>query len=161
MRLLLVLFLVLVQSVAWADKFDGTLDVFESAPELKPFFEDAYAYAVFPTVGKGGFMIGGSYGKGQVYQNDKIVGKSTLTQVSLGFQMGGQAFSEIVFLQDRRAFDEFVGGRVEFGATASAVVITLGAHAQAGTTVMYEASIGGQKFSYQSLEQLAPPAEAI
>ena len=129
------LFLVflLSTSVAKADSYDGTLDVFESAPELKPFFDHAYGYAVFPTIGKGGLGIGGSYGKGQLYQGGKVVGKVTIAKLSIGFQMGGQAFSEIVFLQDKRAFDEFTSGRFEFDATASAVVVTLGAHAQAGT----------------------------
>lgn len=130
----LFLALLLSISVAKADTYDGTLDVFESAPELKPFFDHAYGYAVFPTVGKGGFVVGGSYGKGRLYQSGDVVGKVTIAKLSFGFQMGGQAFSQMVFLQDKRAFDEFTSGRFEFDATASAVVVTLGAHAQAGTT---------------------------
>ncbi len=129
----LLLILLFSSSIAHADSYDGTLDVFESAPELKPFFDHAYGYAVFPTVGKGGFGIGGAYGKGQLYRSGEVVGKVTIAKLSIGFQMGGQAFSEIIFLQDKRAFDEFTSGRFEFDATASAVVVTLGAHAQAGT----------------------------
>ena len=170
---------------AQADNFAGTLDVFESSPDLKPFFENAYGYAVFPAVGKGGIGIGGAYGKGRVYEQGRVVGDVTLTKVSIGFQLGGQAFSEIIFLQDKRAFDEFTSGRFEFDATASGVVILAGAQAQAGTAgasasaglgpantvqveygynkgtavfihplggLMYEASIGGQKFSFEPTE---------
>lgn len=194
-KVLLGLFMTLFLSstVAKADTFNGTLDVFESAPELKPFFDHAYGYAVFPTVGKGGFVVGGSYGKGQLYQNSEVVGKVTIAKLSFGFQMGGQAFSQIVFLQDKRAFDEFTSGRFEFDATASAVVVTLGAHAHAGTAgasasagtgpsstnqveygynkgmavfvhplggLMYEAAIGGQRFTYEPLAKEVPE-EAI
>ena len=125
--------LLLPAMAAYADNYDGTLDVFESAPELKPYFDSAYGYAVFPTVGKGGIGLGGAYGKGQVYENGRVIGTVTLTKVSIGFQLGGQAFSEIIFMQDKRAFDEFTSGRFEFDATASAVVITAGAQARAGT----------------------------
>ena len=189
------LVLLLTASVAKADSYDGTLDVFESAPELKPFFDHAYGYAVFPTVGKGGFVIGGSYGKGQLYRGGEATGKVTIAKLSLGFQMGGQAFSEIIFLQDKRAYDEFASGRFEFEATASAVIVTLGAHAQAGTTgasasagtgpsstnqveygynkgvavfvhplggLMYEAAIGGQRFTFEPFDKKeAVPEDAI
>ncbi len=133
MRILLALLLTFFHSSLFADRYDGTLDVFESAPELQPYFDNAYGYAVFPTVGKAGIGLGGAYGKGRVYEKDRVVGTVTLAKVSIGFQMGGQAFSEIVFLQDKRAFDEFTSGRYEFGASASAVVITAGAQARAGT----------------------------
>lgn len=168
--------------LAQADNFAGTLDVFESSPSLKPFFDNAYGYVVFPAIGRGGLVIGGSYGKGRVYQGGKPFGHATMTKVSIGFQMGGQAFSQVIFLQDKRAFDEFISGRFEFDATASAVVIIVGAQAQAGTAgasasagtgpgssvqveygynkgmavfvhplggLMYEASVGGQKFKFQ------------
>ncbi len=119
---------------ASADSFDGTLDLFESSPAVKPFFENAYAYVVFPTIGKGGIGIGGAYGKGRVYVGGKHVGDVTMSKLTVGFQLGGQAFSEIIFLQDKRAFDEFTAGSFEFDATASAVAITAGAQAQAGTS---------------------------
>jgi lipid-binding SYLF domain-containing protein len=190
MRTFLLLVLIAFQPVAFADKFSGTLDVFESDPALKPFFKNAYGYAVFPNVGKGGIGIGGAYGKGQVYQQDRLVGTVKMSKVSIGFQLGGQAFSEIIFLQDKRAFDEFTSGRFEFDATASAVAITASANAQAGTAgasaststgpastrqveygynkgmavfihplggLMYEASVGGQKFRFKALK---PPKDA-
>lgn len=194
MRLLLGLYLALNLTVAGADNYDGTLDVFESAPELKPYFDNAYGYAVFPTVGKGGIGLGGAFGKGRVYEHDRIVGTVNMTKVSIGFQLGGQAFSEIIFMQDKRAFDEFTSGRFEFDASASAVAITVGAQARAGTDgasasagtgpastsqveygynkgmavfihplggLMYEASVGGQKFKFKPTEEEEVAAEAI
>tara|TARA_A100001037_G_C14829981_1_gene491647 strand:+ start:108 stop:683 length:576 start_codon:yes stop_codon:yes gene_type:complete len=117
----------------FADNFNGTIDLFEASPSVKPFFESAYGYAVFPTVRKGAVGIGGAYGKGKVYVDDQVTGKITLRKLSFGVQMGGQVFSEIIFLKDRRAFEEFTGGTYEFDASASAVVITAGAQAQMGT----------------------------
>ena len=134
MKILIGLILALSMPLASADNYEGTLDVFESSPALKPFFDNAYGYAVFPAVGRGGFVVGGSYGKGRVYRQGKVHGNVRMTKVSVGFQAGGQAFSEIIFLQDKRAFDEFVSGRFEFDATASAVAIIVGAQARAGTS---------------------------
>ena len=133
MRKLLLLLLIMVNPVSFADNYDGTLDVFESSPELQPYFDNAYGYAVFPTVGRGGIVVGGSYGKGRVYENGLVAVYVSMAKVSIGFQLGGQVFSELIFLQDKRAFDEFISGRFEFDASASAVVIILGAQAQAGT----------------------------
>ena len=186
MRKLLLLLLITFQPFSFADNYDGTLDVFESSPDLQSYFDNAYGYAVFPTVGRGGMVIGVSYGNGQVYENGRVAGRVSLTKLSVGFQLGGQVFSEIIFLQDKRAFDEFISNRFEFDASASAVAIVLGAQAQAGTAgssasagvgpvstnqveygynkgmavvlhtlggLMYEASIGGQKFKYTPLER--------
>lgn len=186
MRKLLLLLLITFHPFSFADKYDGTLDVFESSPDLKPYFDNAYGYAVFPTVGRGGIVVGGSYGNGQVYEKGKVSGHVSLAKLSIGFQLGGQVFSEIIFLQDKRAFDEFISNRFEFDASASAVVVVLGAQARAGTAgssasaglgsvstnqveygynkgmavflhslggLMYEASIGGQKFKYKPLEK--------
>jgi hypothetical protein len=141
---------------------------------------------VFPNVGKGGVGVGGAYGKGQVYASGKPTGTSSLAKVTVGFQLGGQVFSEIVFFQDKRAYDEFTSGNFEFDATASAVAITAGVQAQAGTGgasagasagpatgvqakakyqkgmaifvhakggLMYEAAIGGQKFTFEPLKK--------
>ncbi|MFU8770668.1 MAG: hypothetical protein ACNA7H_13080, partial [Desulfotignum sp.] len=116
-----------------ADEYEDTIAIFRQSPAVQPFFENAYGYAVFPTVGKGGIVVGGAYGKGQVYRQGKITGHVTLSKVSIGFQLGGQAFSEIIFFQDRRAYDEFTSGGFEFDASMSAVVITAGAQAKAGT----------------------------
>jgi lipid-binding SYLF domain-containing protein len=133
-RTLLVLLALTISSQAVADSFDGTIDLFEASASVKPFFQDAYGYVVFPTIGKGGFVVGGAYGKGKVYVNDRVTGTVTMTKVSIGLQMGGQAFSEVIFLKDKRAFDEFTAGSYEFDATASAVVITAGAQVQSGTS---------------------------
>jgi lipid-binding SYLF domain-containing protein len=98
-----------------------------------PFFNEAYGYAFFPTIGKGGAGLGGAYGRGQVYRNGKITGTTSLFKLTIGFQLGGQAFSEIIFFQDKRAYNDFIDGAFELDATASAVAITAGAQASAGT----------------------------
>ena len=116
-----------------ADRFQRTIDVFKQSSAVQPFFESAYGYAVFPTIGKGGFIIGGSHGQGQVYVGGKVTGTASMTKLSVGFQLGGKAFSQMIFFQDKRAFDEFTSGSFEFDATASAVAITAGAQAKAGT----------------------------
>jgi hypothetical protein len=118
---------------AFAKDYDQTISLFRKSPAVQPFFDNAYGYAVFPTVGKGGIVVGGAYGEGRVYRQGEITGKITLSKVSVGFQLGGQAFSEIIFFQDKRAYDEFTSGRFEFDASMSAVVITAGAQAKAGT----------------------------
>lgn len=120
-------------AVAYADDFSKTIDTFKKSPAVQPFFRTAYGYAVFPVIGKGGLGVGGAYGKGQVYQSGKVTGFSTVLELSVGWQAGGQALSEVIFFQDKRAYDEFVSGSFEFGAEASAVAITAGAEAQAGT----------------------------
>ncbi len=127
---------------------------------METWFSDAYAYAVFPKVGKGGIGIGGAHGKGLVIRGDKTVGKTSLSQVTIGFQLGGQVYSEYILFKDKTAFDHFTRGNFEMGAQVSAVAITAGISADAnydgGVKVftlvegglMYEASIGGQKFKF-------------
>ena len=129
-------------------------------PGMEKIFSDAVGYAVFPTVGKGGLGIGGARGKGWVYQRGGLIGRSTLTQVSIGFQFGGQAYSEIVFFQTRQALDNFKLGHLKLDAQASAVALTARASTDlayrngvaivtmAKGGLMYEASVGGQKFSF-------------
>ncbi|MCW8943252.1 MAG: lipid-binding SYLF domain-containing protein [Sedimenticola sp.] len=129
-------------------------------PGLKLFFKKAYGYAVFPTVGKAGFGLGGAYGEGEVYRQGKFIGTSSLSQLTIGFQLGGQAYTEIIFFKNKHALDDFTGGNFEFNAQASAVAVTAGASADAdydnGVAIftlpkgglMYEASVGGQKFSF-------------
>ncbi len=117
-----------------AAKYTETIKVFKDAGESAWFFDNSYGYAVFPTIGKGGIGIGGAYGKGRVYANGQYVGDTSMTQLSAGFQWGGQAYSQIIFFEDKRAFDEFTGGNFEFSADASAVAITAGASASAGST---------------------------
>lgn len=133
LRVLLCLLLVSPAISVQADSFDGTIQMFELNSTVGPFFKQSYAFAVFPAVGKGGFGIGGAYGRGKVYVNKIVTGRVSLTKLTVGFQLGGQAFSEIIFLKDKRAYDEFTSGAYEFDATASAVAITIGAGAQTGT----------------------------
>ena len=128
---------------------------------LKEFFEKARGYAVFTTVAKGAIGIGGAHGKGIVFEKGTPVGESKVTQVTIGFQLGGQAYSEVVFFQNKDAINRFKDGKFELAAQASAVAATVGASADlaynGGVAVvtmakgglMYEASIGGQKFSYK------------
>lgn len=136
--------------VAWADEYTDTMNLFRNAGESAHFFNNAYGYAVFPTIGKAGLGVGGAHGKGRVYVGGRHVGDTKVTQLSIGLQAGAQAYSQIIFLEDKRAFDEFSSGNFEFGANASAggfhkgmAVFTV---AKGG--LMYEAAIGGQKFSY-------------
>jgi len=140
-----------------------TIAMFKSTdPGLAAFFDKAYGYAVFPTVGSGGFWIGGAHGTGVVYEQGKVVGRTSLTQVTFGFVFGGQAYSELLFFRDKAVLDNFKAGNAEFSAEASAVIATTGAAAKTsynnnGVAVfvhvkggaMLSASIGGQKFSYQ------------
>ena len=165
----------------YADKYSDTIDIYKKSAQVQPFFKSAYGYAVFPTVGKGAFFLGGAYGKGQVYRKGVLTGTTSLVKGSIGLQAGGQAFSQIVFFEDKRAYDEFTSGSFEFDLSISAVAITAGLQAQAGTLgaaaaasagpatmepaktsyskgmavffhakggLMFEASIGGQKFSF-------------
>jgi lipid-binding SYLF domain-containing protein len=175
-------------ATAWADNYSDTIALFKNAGQSAAFFDNSYAYAVFPTIGKGGFVVGGAHGNGRVYEGGKHVGDTSMTQVSIGAQAGGQAYSQIIFFEDQRALKEFTGGNFEFGADASAVAITAAASARAGTTgaaagasggkkdaatagkyhkgmavftivkggAMYEASVGGQKFSYKPLASDQP-----
>jgi lipid-binding SYLF domain-containing protein len=122
------------QAALAADKYQEAIGNFKKAETSKPYFAGAYGYAVFPTIGKGGIGIGGAGGKGHVFQQGKFVGESVMVQVSIGFQLGGQAYSQMVFFKDKRAFDEFTSTGFEFGADASAVAITAGANASAGTS---------------------------
>ena len=123
----------ILSNPAHADNFTDTINVFKKSEAVQPFFKNAYGYAVFPTIGKAGFVIGGSYGTGQVYKGGKVTGETSLVKGSIGFQLGGQAFSQMIFFEDKRAYDEFTSGNFEFDATASAVAITAGAQAKAGT----------------------------
>jgi len=135
--LLAPLFLLMSGSLVFANDDDGpytkALKNFRSQPETAPFFSDAYAYAVFPTIGKGGIGIGGAYGTGRAYKNGAHVGDVKMGQVSIGWQFGGQAYSEIIFFQNAEIFSEFADGDFEFGADASAVALTAGAQASAST----------------------------
>ncbi len=113
-------------------EYDVTLAAFKNS-KAGNFFENAYGYAIFPTIGKVGFVIGGAYGQGRVFEKGRYTGRTEMTQATIGWQFGGQAYSQIIFFQDQRSYDEFTSGNFEFGANASAVVITAGVAAQAST----------------------------
>jgi len=131
---LLLMVLMLASSLAWGDDYADTIKTFKNAGESAKFFDASYGYAVFPTIGKGGLGVGAARGSGRVYERGKHVGDTTMTQVSVGLQAGGQAYSQIIFFEDKRAFDEFTGGNFEFGAGVSAVAIRSGVSGSAGTT---------------------------
>jgi lipid-binding SYLF domain-containing protein len=137
--------LLLGTGLACADEYDQAIDLFKHAGESAVFFNDCYAYAVFPTIGAGGFIVGGARGKGQVYVHDRIVGDAVMTQLSVGLQAGGKAFSEIIFFKEKRFLDEFESGKFEFAAGASAVAITAGASASVGTDRSSSEASGGPK----------------
>jgi lipid-binding SYLF domain-containing protein len=125
--------LLLGANVAHASEYDETIELFKHAGESAVFFKDCYAYAVFPTVGAGGLVVGGARGKGHVYVHDRIVGDTTMTQLSVGLQAGGKSYSQIIFFQNKRDLEEFESGKFEFNAGASAIAITASASASVGT----------------------------
>ncbi len=159
-----------------ADEYEDALKKFRTAPSTEYFFKNAYGYAIFPTIGKGAVGVGGAYGEGRVYKGSAYMGDVSMTQVSIGWQLGGQTFSELIFFENKAAFDKFTEGNFGFDAQASAVAIAVGAGAQAGTTgasanaankqsnatymngmavfsmqkggLMYEAALAGQKSTY-------------
>jgi lipid-binding SYLF domain-containing protein len=131
-------------------------------PSLADLVRRGYGYAVFPKVTKGGLIVGGAHGQGVVYEQGRHIGYSDLSQASVGLQAGAQTFSELLVFEDKAAMDRFKAGSLNFGADASAVVLESGVATNAtfvdGVAVvvnpiggaMLEASIGGQKFSYQA-----------
>lgn len=159
-----------------ADEYNDVLKQFREAPAVEPFFKSAYGYALFPTIGKGAVGVGGAFGKGRVFKGATYVGDVSMTQLSIGWQLGGQTYSELIFFETKEAFDKFIQGNFGFDAQASAVAIAVGAGAQAGTQgasanaadkqskpvyvngmtvfsmqkggLMYEAALAGQKFTY-------------
>ncbi len=171
-------------NAAQVQDYSSTLQVFRQSSLAQSLFQSSYGYAVFPKIGKGAAFIGGSFGRGQVYRAGQVTGFTTVFKLSFGLQMGGQAYSEIIFFQDQRAYDDFTRGNFELDATASAVAVTAAAQTQTGTigsTVgvsnspstgkqlaatyvkgmaifihvkggfMYEAAVGGQKFTFEPL----------
>jgi lipid-binding SYLF domain-containing protein len=177
---LITLVLSFLGSPAWADNYTDTKKMFE-ASGAADMFTSAYGYALFPTIGKAGFVVGGAFGKGRVYEQGKYIGDTSMTQASIGFQLGGSGFSQVVFFQDKRSLNEFTNGNFEFGADVQAVALTAAAGVSASTAgssasasggknnantgssgynkgmatytitkggLMYEASVGGQGFSF-------------
>jgi len=142
---LLIATMLLATAPALADKYSETVELFRNAGESGSFFAKSHGYAVFPTIGKAGLGIGGAYGEGRVYEQGKYVGDAKMTQLSIGFQAGGQGYSQIVFLEDKRAFDDFTSGNFEFGANVNAVLITAAASGTAATTGTTGTASGGKK----------------
>jgi lipid-binding SYLF domain-containing protein len=126
-------------------KTEHAISLFRHAGESAWFFRHSYGYAIFPTVGEGAFVVGGAGGKGQVFVRGQQVGEATLAQVSVGFQAGGQAYSEIIFFADKRSADEFESGNFEFGADAKVVAITAGADVSTATNGSGAGVSGGEK----------------
>jgi len=148
-----------------ADSKSGIKDFIHTDSLMKQRFKNDYAYVVFPNVGKGAIGVGGASGGGIVYEKGVIIGKAQMTQVTIGFQFGGQAYREVVFFQDKATLDRFKENKVEFSAQVSAVAAKAGASGNAKYSdgiliftqqkggLMYEASVGGQKFKYTSFSQ--------
>ncbi len=177
-----VIILVLPSVYADSDSEDDSkaMKEFLRSDVVAKFKASAYAYAVFPTIGKGGLGIGGAHGKGRVYRNGKIAGEASMTQLSIGFQAGAQAYRQVIFFENKAAYEEFTKGNFEFGAQAEAIAITSSAGASVGSEgksanadagqadtdyykgmivftmgkggLMYQASIGGQKYKFEPAE---------
>lgn len=146
-------------------KVEEAIEAFQDLDQLQFYFEEAYGYAVFPSIGKGAIGIGGAFGRGLVYKQEQVIGMAKMSQISIGFQWGGQAYREIVFFEDEAALESFLASELELSAQASVVALDQGASAdlayENGVAIftrtkgglMYEASIGGQKFSFFPIEE--------
>ena len=130
--------------IAHAQKYRDATQLFKNAAQSADFFRKSYGYAVFPTVGQGGFLVGAAHGRGRVYSHGAHVGNATVTQLSIGWQAGGEAYSEIIFFENKVALDEFETGTFQFGAGASVVAITAGAGASVGTLGAEAGASAGQ-----------------
>jgi lipid-binding SYLF domain-containing protein len=137
--------IVLTTGVAYADAYDDTIALFMNAGQSAEYFDKSFGYAVFPTIGKGGLGVGGAHGNGRVYRQGEHIGDTSMTQLSVGLQAGGQAFSQIIFFEDERALNEFTSGDFEFDASAGAVAITAAAGATTGTAGSRAGASGGKK----------------
>jgi Las17-binding protein actin regulator len=167
------------------EDFSSTIDMFRSIPTVAPYFDSAYGYAVWQRIARGGLGVGAATGRGQVYVNGQVTGFSRLIDVNIGFQAGGQVYRQIIFFQNREAYETFTRGNFEFDAQASAVAVTASAQASAGTQsaqasagagtpataaaggyqdglqvftmaeggLMYQATIGGQKYNFRPVGQ--------
>lgn len=143
------------------DVAKAILAIKKADPGIEAFFSNAAGYAVFPSVGKGGFVVGGAYGKGLVIVGEQVDGQTTMTQATVGLQVGGQKYALFIFFKDDVAIGQFKRGNFEFSAQASAVAVTAGASADtsydsgvavfthAAGGLMVEGSVGGQRFTYE------------
>jgi len=124
----------LAAGIARADSYSDTIALFKNAHESASFFQKSYGYAVFPTVGKAGLGLGGALGKGRVYAHGRLIGDVTMSQVSVGFQAGGQSFSQLIFFENKADLEKFTNGNFEFGANVGVIAITASASGSAGTS---------------------------
>jgi lipid-binding SYLF domain-containing protein len=188
-RLIKVAFFTLLASMAYlstayaddakeeAEEDKAAIAAFVESPVASKYHKSAYGYAIFPTIGKAGFGIGAAHGSGRVFAGGKKTGDISMTQVSFGLQAGGQAYRQIIYFENKAAFDTFTAGEFEFSAQAEAIALTASAGASAGTEgvsasanesqtekskyfdgmvvftmgkggLMYQAALGGQKYSY-------------
>ena len=175
-QILLVTVFSLVIAAVFAQDDKKDQEIIEDSKEAKAafleqddgmakFFNGSHGYVIFPNVGKGGLGVGGAAGNGTAYEKGKMIGMAKLTQVTIGFQAGGQAYREVVFFESADDIQRFKDNRVEFSAQVSAVAASSGASKDSkyheGVLVftmqkgglMYEASVGGQKFKYQGFEE--------
>ena len=134
---------IVLPSSVLADQYTDSINVFRNTEAASEFFPGSYGFAIFPTVGKGGFILAGGFGKGRVFVAGDPVGDTTLTQASIGFQIGGQAYTQIIFFEDQRAFREFAAGGFEFGGQVNATVIKASAQATASTAGTTAGASGG------------------
>jgi lipid-binding SYLF domain-containing protein len=145
-----------------SDSEEALQTMLEKTPKLESFYNESYGYAIFPKITKAGIAFGGAFGKGIVFKDNQIVGSSKLKQASIGLQLGGQQYSEIIFFKNEESFENFTNGKLKFDAQASAVALKEGASidvayqddvavfTQTKGGLMYEASIGGQHFKFES-----------
>ncbi|HEX4849653.1 MAG TPA: lipid-binding SYLF domain-containing protein, partial [Puia sp.] len=146
------------------DAQDATKDFLHTDSLMKSLLTSAYGYAVFPTVGKGAFIVGGAGGDGVVFEQQKAIGKSQMSQLTVGLQAGGQSYREIIFFENKETMDRFKSDKIEFSSQVSAVAAKSGASAnikyvegimiftQQKGGLMFEASVGGQKFKFTPFE---------
>lgn len=144
-----------------ADVDEAIAEFKKKDPTIEAFFKAAYGYVVFPSIAKGGFIVGGAGGKGLVFKKGTVIGRATLSQGSIGLQAGGQTFREVIFFKDSTALYKFTGGTFAFDAQANAVGADAGVAANANYSkgvavftmakggLMFQASIGGQKFKFK------------
>ena len=143
-----------------ADSKYAKAEFIKSDGLMQNLFNDSYGYVIFPNIGKGAIGVGGAAGNGILFQNGKAIGSAKMKQVTVGFQFGGQAYREVIFFENQAALDRFKQNNFEFSAQASAVAVTAGASVnvkyregvmvftQKKGGLMYEASVGGQKFNF-------------
>jgi lipid-binding SYLF domain-containing protein len=129
---------------AFAGEDTDTINLFKGAGRSSQYFNTAYGYAVFPNIGKGGIIVGGARGEGHTYVHGQLTGDTVMNQISVGFQLGGEDYSEIIFFKDKSAYDNFTSGNFEFDANASVTAITANASASAGTEGAQGSASGGE-----------------